>query len=156
MSVTVGGIVPDFTLPDQHGAPTSLSAQVGPVLVVFFPAAFTPVCHDELRSLRGISDQVRVLAISCDSLYVLRALDDAEGMGITLLSDFWPHGEVARAFGAFNEHTGTARRVSVLVDAQGRAYARWESAPDRPRDPRDYLLALAALADGVPAEDLPD
>ena len=152
MSVTVGEIAPDFTLPDQHGAPISLSAQVGPVLIVFFPAAFTPVCHDELRALRGISDQVGVLAISCDSPYVLRALDDAEGMGITLLSDFWPHGEVARAFGAFNEQTGTARRVSVLVDAQGRAYARWESTPDRSRDPRAYLQALTALADGVPAE----
>ena len=145
MVVEIGDTAPDFTLPDQHGRPTSLSAQVGPVLIVFFPAAFTPVCHDELRALCDIAKGSRVLAISCDSMFVLRALDDAEALGFPLLSDFWPHGEVARAYGALDEVSGTARRLSLLLDSQGRVAARWLSTPDRARDPEDYLRALSVL-----------
>jgi peroxiredoxin (alkyl hydroperoxide reductase subunit C) len=78
-------------------------------------------------------------------MFVLRALDDAEGLGFPLLSDFWPHGEVAHAYGALDHERGTARRVSVLVDAQGRVAARWQSSPDRPRDPAEYVQALADL-----------
>jgi len=144
----IGDVAPDFVLTDQHGVPTSLSAQVGPVLVVFFPAAFTPVCHGELNDLRSVADDVTVLAISCDSMFVMRALADAEGIDFVLLSDFWPHGEIARAYGAFAEDSGTARRVSVLVDAQGRIAARWQSPAGEPRDAADYLRALAALDEG--------
>lgn len=144
----IGDVAPDFVLTDQHGVPTSLSAQVGPVLVVFFPAAFTPVCHGELNDLRSVADDVAVLAISCDSMFVMRALADAEGIDFVLLSDFWPHGEIARAYGAFAEDSGMARRVSVLVDAQGRIAARWQSPAGEPRDAADYLRALAALDEG--------
>ena len=145
MTLQVGDIATDFTLPDQHGHPASLSAQVGPVLLVFFPAAFTPVCHDELRALRALVDRVCVWGVSCDSMFVLRALDDAEGLGFPLLSDFWPHGEVARAYGALDERSGTARRLSFLIDAEGRIAGRWESTVSTPRDAGDYARALEAL-----------
>lgn len=145
MVLQVGDVAPDFTLTDQHGRPSSLSAQVGPVLLVFFPAAFTPVCHDELRALRDLAERACVWGVSCDSMFVLRALDDAEGLGFPLLSDFWPHGEVARAYGALDEERGIARRLSVLVDRQGRIAALWQSAPDRARDVRDYTRALRDL-----------
>ena len=148
MVLQVGDVAPDFTLTDQHGRPTSLSAQVGPVLLVFFPAAFTPVCHDELRALRGLAERTCVWGVSCDSMFVLRALDDAEGLDFPLLSDFWPHGEVARAYGALDEARGTARRLSFLVDREGRIAARWESAPDRARDVDDYARGLEAMAAG--------
>ena len=148
MVLQVGDVAPDFTLTDQHGRPTSLSAQVGPVLLVFFPAAFTPVCHDELRALRDLAGRTCVWGVSCDSMFVLRALDDAEGLDFPLLSDFWPHGEVARAYGALDEARGTARRLSFLVDRQGRIAARWESAPDRARDVGDYSRALEDLSAG--------
>lgn len=145
MVLQVGDVAPDFTLTDQHGRPSSLSAQVGPVLLVFFPAAFTPVCHDELRALRDLAESACVWGVSCDSMFVLRALDDAEGLGFPLLSDFWPHGEVARAYGALDEERGIARRLSVLVDRQGRIAALWQSAADRARDVRDYTRALRDL-----------
>ena len=148
MVLQIGDIAPDFTLPDQHGHPTSLSGHIGPVLIVFFPAAFTPVCHDELRALRDIAAHAHVWGVSCDSMFVLRALDDAEGLDFPLLSDFWPHGEVARAYGALDAERGTARRVSVLIDGEGRIAARWQSTPDRGRDPGDYLRALADLQGG--------
>jgi peroxiredoxin len=148
VALQVGDIAPDFTLPDQHGQPTSLSAQVGPVLLVFFPAAFTPVCHDELRALKDIAASSHVWGVSCDSMFVLRALDDSEGLGFPLLSDFWPHGEVARAYDVLDHDRGTARRVSVLVDSRGRIGAQWQSSLDRPRDPEEYVRALAELAQG--------
>jgi alkyl hydroperoxide reductase subunit AhpC len=53
---------------------------------------------------------------------------------------------VARAYGALDETHGTARRVSVLVDAQGRIAASWQSSPDLARDPAEYVRALANLA----------
>lgn len=146
MVLQMGDVAPDFTLPDQHGHPTSLSSQVGPVLIVFFPAAFTPVCHDELRALRDVSPLAHVWGVSCDSIFVLRALDDAEGLGFPLLSDFWPHGEVARAYGALDEQSGTARRLSFLVDAEGRIADRWQSGAAQPRDAQDYARAIEALA----------
>ena len=145
MVLQVGDVAPDFTLIDQHGRPASLSAQVGPVLLVFFPAAFTPVCHDELRALRDLAGRTSVWGVSCDSIFVLRALDDAEGLGFPLLSDFWPHGEVTRAYGALDEERGIARRVSFLVDRQGRIASVWQSTPDRARDSGDYVRALAEL-----------
>jgi len=145
VALHVGDIAPDFTLPDQHGQATTLSQQRGPTLIVFFPAAFTPVCHGELHALRDLSGRVQVLAVSCDSMFVLRALDEAEQLRFPLLSDFWPHGEVGRAYAAFDEASGRARRVSVLVDGQGRLAARWESPPGEPRDPADYVRALNVL-----------
>ena len=154
MVLQVGDVAPDFTLTDQHGRPASLSAQVGPVLVVFFPAAFTPVCHDELRALRDLAGRACVWGVSCDSMFVLRALDDAERLDFPLLSDFWPHGEVARAYGALDEERGTARRLSFLVDRQGRIAARWQSTLDRARDTGDYVRALEDL-ERREAKDLP-
>lgn len=141
----VGEVAPDFTLPDQHGQRVSLSAGIGPTLIVFFPAAFTPVCSGELQALGAVASQVRVLAVSCDSMYTLRALGDAEGIGFALLSDFWPHGDVARAYDAFDAAKGLARRVSVLVDGHGLMAARWESPPGQPRDPAGYLHAVREL-----------
>ena len=146
--VQVGEVAPDFTLPDQHAQRVSLSAGIGPTLIVFFPAAFTPVCTGELHDLGAVSSQVRVLAVSCDSMYTLRALGDTEGIGFALLSDFWPHGEVARAYDAFDDMSGTARRVSVLVDERGVAADRWQSPGGQARDASAYLQAVAALGAG--------
>lgn len=141
----VGEAAPDFTLPDHRGVATSLSADRGAVLIVFFPAAFTPVCHDELRQLRDVAATLPVLAISCDSMYVLRTLADIEHLDFSLLSDFWPHGEVARGYGAFNRVTGLAERASFLVDATGVVRGLWRSSPDRARDAADYLRLWESL-----------
>lgn len=141
----VGEAAPDFTLPDHHGVATSLASERGGVLLVFFPAAFTPVCHDELRALRDLSKAMPILAISCDSMYVLRTLAETEHLGFRLLSDFWPHGEVARGYGAFNRVTGLAERASFLVDATGVVRGLWRSSPDRARDAADYLRLWESL-----------
>ena len=149
MAIKVGEPAPDFTLPDQHGRPTTLSEVNGPALIVFFPAAFTPVCSSELGALRDLAiPDVTVLAISCDSPYALRAFSDAEGFDFALLSDFWPHGEVARAYGAFLPERGIAGRLSLLLDGYGVVRARWESPAGQARDVADYLGAISSLRAG--------
>lgn len=143
---SVGDRAPDFTLTDQHGQSIALSSVSMPALIVFIPAAFTPVCGGELQALRAVAHHVPVLAVSCDSMYVLRALADVDGLTFALLSDFWPHGEVARAYAAFDDRTGRAQRVSVLVDQEGMIAARWQAPPGQARDAADYLRALGDIA----------
>lgn len=147
----VGAAAPDFTLPDQHGAPVTLSGlQGGIVALVFYPFAFSGICTGELRAIRdGLEDfqhdGTQVLTISCDPTYALAAWADAEGYFFPLLSDFWPHGQVASQYGVFLEDKGFATRGTFLLDALG--VLRWSAVnpPGRARDFADYRRALAAL-----------
>ena len=145
----VGGRAPDVTLPDTHGTPVRL-ADLTAVLVVFVPFAFTAVCGGELRALRDARGEfdgvgVRVVAISCDPPPTLRAWSEQERFGFDLLSDFWPHGAAARAFGVFDDGAGFAQRGSFLLDAAG--IVRWTvlSPPGQARSLDAYRAALAAL-----------
>lgn len=126
MSVTeplqVGDVAPDFALRDQNGQQVRLSDKVTDraLLVVFFPFAFSGICTGELQEIRDDfgafqNDVVDVVAVSCDPMFSLRAWDDKEAYFFPLLSDFWPHGQVARAYGVFEEHGGYARRGTFLV-----------------------------------------
>jgi len=123
--VEVGAPAPDFALRDQHGSTVTLSSYRGRSLVlVFFPWAFTRVCEGELRSLQELlpefqNDTTALLAVSCDPMHSLRAFAEADGLTFPLLSDHWPHGEVARAFGVFNEGTGAANRSTFILDGTG-------------------------------------
>lgn len=146
----VGDALPDVVLPDTFGTPVSLRDHGGPLVVVFFPFAFSGTCTGELCELRdNIEDfevaGTRLLAVSCDPKYTLRAWSEQEAFGFDLLSDFWPHGAASRAFGVFDEATGTPRRGSFLVDGDG--IVRWSvlSPRGRARDLDGYRAALAAL-----------
>lgn len=128
--LAVGDPAPDFTLHDQNGAEVSLSSFRGDkhVLLVFYPNAFTGICRGELAEIRDrledfVGEDREVLTISCDPLYALRAWADAEGYFFPLLSDFWPHGEVARSYGVLDEADGVAVRGTFLVDPDG--IIRW-------------------------------
>src|SRR5918998_235834 len=120
-----GDPAPGFTLPDTHGTPVQLADLRGEtVLVVFYPFAFSGICTGELCELRDNIDDfeaagVRLLAVSTDAVFTLKAWQAAEGFGFDLLSDFWPHGEAASAFGVFDESSGHALRGSFLIDADG-------------------------------------
>ena len=150
--LAVGDLAPDFTLVDQYGADVSLSSvrDVRAAAVVFYPAAFSGICRGELRQIRDSledfqTDDIQVFAISCDSMYTLRAWADAEGHFFPLLSDFWPHGEVARRYGVFDDDDGFARRGTFLVDRQGRIVWTDVRAIGQGRDFTAYREALAAL-----------
>jgi mycoredoxin-dependent peroxiredoxin len=149
---SIGRSAPDFTLRDQHGQDVALSSFRGEsaVLIVFYPFAFSRICRGELGEIRDdlvslASEGVQAVAISCDPVYTLRAWAEAEGYDFPLLSDFWPHGEVARAYGVFNERTGAALRGSFLVDIEG--VLRWSvvSGTGQARDTAEYRQAVAAL-----------
>jgi mycoredoxin-dependent peroxiredoxin len=149
--LAAGDVAADVVLPDTFGTPVSLTGLRGaPVAVVFFPFAFSRTCHGELTELRdNIEDfesaGVRLLGVSCDPMYTLRAWSEQEGFGFDLLSDFWPHGAAARAFGVFDPDSGVAVRGSFLIDADG--IIRWALVNPRgqARDLGAYRTALAAL-----------
>ncbi|MGN6090429.1 MAG: peroxiredoxin [Actinomycetes bacterium] len=145
----VGQPAPDFTLRDQHGAEVSLADYRGKaVVVVFYPFAFTGTCTGELCAIRDsigdfANDDVQVLAVSCDPSSALRVFGDQEGYTFPLLSDFWPHGEVARRYGVFLEERGMATRGTFLVDREG--VLRWSvvNGPGQARSLDEYRAALA-------------
>lgn len=149
--IQVGDPAPDFTLPDTHGTPVHLADLRGtPVVLVFVPFAFSGICTGELCELRdNIEDfeaaGVKVLVVSCDAVYSLRAWAEQEGYTFDLLSDFWPHGEVASLYGVFDAENGLAVRGSFLIDADG--VVRWAVVNPRGQArPFDaYRAALAAL-----------
>jgi peroxiredoxin len=152
MTVEVGQVAPDFELANQHGEPVRLSAFRGSknVVLVFYPWAFTSVCTGELCSIRDRiasfdNDDTVTLAVSCDSKFSLRVFADTEGYQFNLLSDHWPHGATARAYGIFNEDKGAARRGTFIIDREG--IVRWivvNEIPDA-RDDTVYEKVLAEL-----------
>ena len=125
MTLSVGDIAPEFSLPDQDKQVVSLADLRGaPVLLVFYPFAFSALCTGELCQLRDELDAytdagVTVLAISTDPVFSLKAFREKEGFEFRLLSDFWPHGATAQAYGAFNDKAGMALRGTFLIDAEG-------------------------------------
>lgn len=151
MALSVGDTAPDFTLKNQHGQEIALSALRGkPVVLVFFPFAFSGICTGELCEIRDnlnvfTDDGVTVLAISCDHFFSNRAFADRDGYTFDILSDFWPHGAVSQAYGVFEESAGAARRGTFLIDADG--IIRWsvENPIGEARDFLGYKDALAAL-----------
>ncbi|MGV8967907.1 MAG: peroxiredoxin [Cellulomonas sp.] len=149
--IRVGESAPDFVLPDTHGTPVRLRDLRGTtVAVVFVPFAFTGICTGELCELRDAIGEfdaagVRLLVVSCDPTPSQRAWAEHEGFGFDLLSDFWPHGAAAQAFGVFDPVKGRAIRGSFLIDDAG--VVRWSviNPPGKPRDLAGYRAALAAL-----------
>lgn len=149
----VGDIAPDFTLRDQNGQDVSLSDHRGrrSVLLVFYPFAFSGICTGELGAIRDDlgrfeSPEVTTFAISCDPMFSLRAWADQEGYFFPLLSDFWPHGQVARDYGVFDEIAGKAERGTFLVGPEGRIAWTEVNPAHRGRDLTGHHAALAALA----------
>ena len=151
MTLEIGAAAPDFTLRTQHGEDVSLSGLRGrPVALVFYPFAFSGICTGELCEIRDnigafSGSDVEVLAISCDHMFSQRAFADAEGYTFSLLSDFWPHGEVSRAYGIFNEEAGAPERGTYLVDAEGVLRWKVEHPIGQARDFEGYRAALAQL-----------
>ena len=147
----VGATAPDFTLRDQFGQDVSLGELRGrkAVLLLFYPFAFSGVCTGEMSGVRDrladfLTFDTEVLALSCDPVYALRMFADTDGLNFPLLSDFWPHGEVARSFGVLHEK-GFAVRGTFLIDTDG--VIRWTliNPPGESRDFNGFRAALAEL-----------
>jgi peroxiredoxin len=146
----VGQPAPDFTARNQHGELVSTASLRGaPVVLLFYPWAFSSICRAELAAVRDEHDRftaasARVLAVSCDSMFTLRAYADAEQVTFDLLSDHWPHGSIARAYGVFDQEAGCAQRGSFLLDADGMVTWALVNGIGEPRSLTELLEGLAA------------
>jgi mycoredoxin-dependent peroxiredoxin len=152
MAVEIGDVAPDFELKDQHGTPVTLSGFRGNknVVLVFYPLAFSGVCTGELCQMRDSfpeadRDDVEVMTVSVDSVFAHKKWADTEGFQFELLSDFWPHGAVAKLYGVFDDEKGLATRGTFIIDKSG--VVRWKvvNAIPQARDLADYQKALAEL-----------
>src|SRR5439155_7693067 len=152
MSVDVGSKAPDFTLTSQDRQPVKLSEQKGkPVVLAFFPAAFSGVCQKEMCTFRdsmGRLNQANALVygISVDTFFALKAFADKEGLTFPLLSDF--NKQTIRDYGVFNEDMiglkGIAKRAVFVIDKDG--VVRHKEVLDDARNEPDYEKVFASLA----------
>lgn len=152
MTPEVGSVAPDFTVKNQDNREVTLSSFRGraPVLLVFYPFAFSRICTGELRELRDgrasyEAAGVEVMAISTDPTYALKAYAEQDDYRFTLLSDFWPHGAVSMAYGVFNEKAGMAVRGTFLLDVAGAVTFSEVNGPGEPRDQSSWQRAVQAL-----------
>ncbi|MTD52852.1 peroxiredoxin [Amycolatopsis pithecellobii] len=152
MAVEVGSKAPDFTLNDYNRQAVTLSSFQGdkPVLLVFYPFAFSGICTGELCQLRDEFAEyegsgVQVLGVSVDTPFSLKAWAEQQGYQFPLLSDFWPHGDVARKYGVFNEDAGLAVRGTFLIDKDGVVRFAEVNAPGEARDQQAWKKAVAEL-----------
>ncbi|MGB3415016.1 MAG: peroxiredoxin [Microbacteriaceae bacterium] len=142
---------PDFSLENQHGETVTLSSFRGKnVALVFFPLAFSGTCQGELCELRDnlnafANDNVEVIAVSIDSKFALRAWADEQGYTFSLLSDRWPFGATAQAYGAFLDDKGIATRATFVIDAEGIVRAEIITEPGQARSLDSYLSAIKEL-----------
>ena len=149
----LGGPAPDFTLRDQFGQDVTLSSYRGSkaVALLFYPFAFSGVCTGEMAVIRDRLDEfmtfdTEVLGISCDPLYALRAFADSDGLNFPLLSDFWPHGDVSRAYDVFDDERGSPRRSSYIIDREGNLSWAVHNAMLEGRDLDEHLAQLRSVA----------
>lgn len=151
----IGTKAPDFTrkaaATGEDVTLSELTAAGKPVVLVFYPFTFTGVCEGELCAIRDDygpfeAAGAQVLAISCDPGPAQKVWADQQGWTFPVLSDFWPHGEVARAYGAFNEARGCANRVTVVIAADG-TIVDWFDTPDlgTARTTERYTEAMSKL-----------
>ena len=153
MSIEIGQQAPDFRLKDQEKNEVSLTDFSGKrVVLAFHPFAFTGICETELCALRDeMSDFEQLgattLVISTDSVATHAEWAKQQGFGFRYLSDFWPHGETAKAYGVFNEKAGAANRATFIIDEQGKVvHADVQTEiPGEARDVASYRKVLENL-----------
>ncbi len=150
--IPVGSRAPEFTLRDQNNQAVGLAALRGrgPVLIVFFPLAFTGTCEGELGYLRDhlpqFSAGLSTVAISVGPPPTHKVWSQAQGFLFPILADFWPHGAVAASYGVFDEQRGFPNRGTFLVDAEGTVVFSEMVGPGEARTTQTWDAVLAAAA----------
>ena len=121
----IGSPAPSFELSDQDKNPFSSESLKGSKsLVVFIPFPFTGLCDEEACAVRDnlarLNDlDAKVVIVTVHAVPVAKKWADENGFEFPVLSDFWPHGETAKAYGAFNDTVGAANRYTFVADADG-------------------------------------
>jgi peroxiredoxin len=152
MELKVGDLAPDFTLKDNHGKEAHLSDFKGKKVVLgFHPFAWTSVCGQQMQDLEAGGERLEkanavAFGLSIDTTFSKKAWAESLGIEKTrLLSDFWPHGEVADAYGLFDDAVGRTERAVVIVDEKG--VVRWMKVypvPERP-DIEEIMVAVEGI-----------
>ena len=153
MSAEVGAKAPDFTLPNQDREPVTLSDQLknGPVVLAFFPAAFSSVCQQEMCTFRDSMAELnksnaQVLGVSTDTFFALKAWDDQQKLGFPLLSDY--NKDVIRKYGVVNPDMiglkDISKRAVFVIDRNGTV--RHREVLDDARNEPDYSKVTQTLA----------
>jgi peroxiredoxin len=130
--IAPGTPAPDFRLRDELGEFFTRDHLLGQTSVlVFYPAAFSPVCTDQFQIYEEVLDDfeaqgAKLYGVSCDSSYAQKAFKEKLGITIPQLSDFEPKGEASRAFGAYFDKGGVSNRALVIVDPEGVVQWSWE------------------------------
>jgi peroxiredoxin len=153
MSVDVGAKAPDFTLPNQDREDVTLSDTLknGPVVLAFFPAAFSSVCQQEMCTFRDSMAELnksnaQVLGVSTDTFFALKAWGDAQKLNFPLLSDY--NKNVIRSFGVVNADMiglkDISKRAVFVIDRDGTVKHR--EVLDDARNEPNYDKVKQALA----------
>ncbi len=130
--IAPGTPAPEFRLIDEAGEKFTRDSLLGQTTVlVFYPAAFSPVCTDQFQIYEEVLDEfeaqgARLYGVSCDSMWAQKAFKEKLGISIPQLSDFEPKGAASRAFGAYFEKSGSSNRALVIVDPDLKVQWSWE------------------------------
>lgn len=149
-----GSPAPNFRLPSSDGEMRSLLDLHGrPVILVFYPADWSPVCGDQLALYNETlplfeEHQAQLLGLSVDSHWSHRAYAESRQLRFPLLADFEPKGEVARQYGVYNPDKGASRRALFVIDAQGVISWSQVSTDDVNPGAHGILIALENLSKG--------
>ena len=125
MTLSVGDAAPAFELNNQDRESVKLDDLKGrKSLVVFIPFPFTGICEGELCMIRDNISRLgdfdaNVVAITVHAIPTIKRWAEDNHFGFSVLSDYWPHGEVAKAYGAFNDTVGAANRYTFVLDEEG-------------------------------------
>jgi peroxiredoxin len=147
--IAAGEPAPEFTLRNQDGEDVSLADFKGrKVLIVFYPFDFSSVCTDQLSAYQEIKPElgeqnVEMVGISVDHPFAHKAFREKLGIDTTLLADFEPKGEVAKAYGSYVDGLGMANRTLVLIDENG--FVEWAHESPSLSDAPAPQLILDAL-----------
>ncbi|TAK65751.1 MAG: peroxiredoxin [Dehalococcoidia bacterium] len=146
-NVEVGQEAPDFTLRDDSLQQFTLSSLRGkPIVLVFYPADFSPLCTTEMCAYRDdwslFEDKgAEVIGISRDSVWSHKVFKEKEGLKNRLLADM--KGQVSQLYGCWNEASATAERLTVVIDRDGKITYVEHNSPAQIRDQKQALAALA-------------
>jgi peroxiredoxin len=152
--LTAGEEAPDFELRSHKGGTVKLSSFRGKknVVLAFHPLAFTPVCANQMQGYESDLAQFErsgaaVLGVSIDAQPAKAAWAKTLGpISYDLLSDFHPHGDVAKKYGVFREKEGFSERAIFVIDKAGRiAWSKVYAIPELPKND-EVLGALNTLA----------
>jgi len=155
MVLSPGTQAPDFTLKKSPDTSLRLSELKGrPVILVFYPADWSPVCGDELALFNEVLPEfqrydAQLVGISVDGVWCHQAYAKARNLDFPLLADFEPKGEVSRTYGAYRPQDGFSERALFVIDVDG--VIRWSYLSDVTKNPgADGVLAALELLEAAP------